>query len=272
MRAQAAAEGRAARPRLSKLAGDPVLAFEVQRRLAQRWSPHAISADLAELGMAVCAESIYRGCYDHSGSSGLDPDSWELLPRQRKHRKPRSRCERAKRSVLGEYKPIADRPASADDRAEPGHWEGDLVKGENNRSAVATLVERSSRHTLLVGLPDGCGAKSTAEAVAAALARQPACLVKTLTWDQGTEMARWADIEKALGIGVYFCDPHSPWQRGTNEQTNGILRRWLPKGTDLHIPAVRLSIIEDNLNTMPRKLHHWNSAQTVYTALSSNHR
>ena len=121
-------------------------------------------------------------------------------------------------------------------------------------------------------LAGGYDAQSTAEAVTAALARQPAGMVRTLTWDQGREMARWADIEKSLGIEVYFCEPRSPWQRPTNEQTNGLLRRWLPKSTDLNIGAVRLAIIEDNLNTMPRKLHNWQSAQTIYTALNCNHR
>ena len=137
---------------------------------------------------------------------------------------------------------------------------------------MATLVERASRHTLVVPLPDGYSAPATARAVTAALARQPAHMVKTLTWDQGREMARWADIEKNLAITVYFCEPRSPWQRPTNEQTNGLLRRWLPKSTDLNIGPVRLAVIEDHLNTMPRKLHNWNSAQTAYTALSCNHR
>ena len=133
-------------------------------------------------------------------------------------------------------------------------------------------MERSSRHTLVVPLPGGYDSHRTAKAVTAALGRQPANMVRTLTWDQGTEMAQWADIEKALGIEVYFCEPRSPWQRPTNEQTNGLLRRWLPKGTDLDISPIRLAVIEDNLNTMPRKLHHWQSAQTIYTALSRNHR
>ena len=121
-----------------------------------------------------------------------------------------------------------------------GHWEGDLVIGRKNRTAVATPVERTSRHTLVAPLPSGYDAKNTARAVTEALARQPPEMVKTLTWDQGREMARWADIEKNLGIEVYFCEPRSPWQQPANEQTNGLLRRWLPKSTDLNIGAVRL--------------------------------
>ena len=118
---------------------------------------------------------------------------------------------------------------------------------------MATLVERASRHTLVVPLPGGYSAPATARAVTAALARQPSHMVKTLTWDQGREMARWADIEKNLAIEVYFCEPRSPWQRPANEQTNGLLRRWLPKSTDLNIGPVRLAVIEDHLNTMPRR-------------------
>jgi len=146
-----------------------------------------------------------------------------------------------------------------------------LIIGRANRSAVATLTERTSRQTLTVGLPGGYDAPSVAAAVTAALGRQPDHTVKTLTWDQGREMPRSADIEQALGIAVYFCDPHSPWQRPTNEQTNAMLRRWLPKGTDLDIGPAQLAIIEDNLNTMPRKLHDWHSAHSVYTALTCNH-
>ena len=116
-----------------------------------------------------------------------------------------------------------------EDRSEAGHWEGDLIIGANNRSAVATLVERFSRQTLAVSLPDGYDAQSTAAAVSAALSRQPRHLVKTLTWDQGREMARWQDIEAATCAEVYFCEPRSPWQRPTNEQTNGLLRRCCPK-------------------------------------------
>ena len=270
--AQRSADAGAARPKPCKLARDAQLASAVQERLAQRWSPHAISADLRAQGLEVCAETIYRACCSNSASAGLEPGSWAKLPRARRRRKPRGRCEQAKRSPLGDYRPIADRPASAESREEPGHWEGDLVIGKANRSAVATLVERSSRHTLVAALPDGYDAASVAQAVAAALGRRPSHMVRTLTWDQGREMAQWADIETSPGIEVYFCDPQSPWQRPANEQTNGLLRRWPPKSTDLDIAAVRLAAIEDNLNTMPRELHHWQSAQTVYTALSCNHR
>ncbi len=270
--AQQAATVRARRPRESKLVCDPGLASAVAAGLAQRWSPHAIAEGLRDAGFGVCAETIYRACYDRSGRSGLAADSWKLLPRQRRKRKPRSRCEQAKRSALGDYRPLSERPAEVEDRGAPGHWEGDLIIGRNNRTAIVTLVERASRHTLLVALPDGYDSKSTARAVTAALGRQPAAMVKTLTWDQGPEMARWADVENALGIEVYFCEARSPWQRATNEQTNGLIRRWLPKSTDLDVNPVRLAIIEDQPDTMPRKLHNWKPAQTVYDELCCNHR
>ena len=260
------------RPKVAKLARDAELAAAVAERLAWRWSPGAISADLRSQGMAVSAETIYQGCYDLAGRRGLAPNSWRQLPRQRCRRKPRSRCEQAKRSVLGEFRPLADRPPAVDGRAEPGHWEGDLIIGKANASAVATLVERTSRHTLAVPLLNGYDAASTATAVSAALMRQPRHLLKTLTWDQGREMARWPDIEQNTGIKVYFCEPRSPWQRPTNEQTNGLLRRWLPKGTNLNIGAVRLALIQDSINLMPRKLHDWNSAHSVYTELCRNDR
>ena len=222
--AQAAADLRARRPKTPKLAGDPVLAAAVGGLLADRMSPHAISAQLRSEGHGICAETVYAACYDHSGARGLPEGSWRLLPRRCRKRRPRGRHAR-KPSPLGDFKAISQRPASVEDRRQPGHWEGDLIIGKANRSAVATLVERTSRQTLTVALPHGYDAHNTAAAVTAALARQPRHLVKTLTWDQGREMARWPDIEATLGIEVYFCDPHSPWQRPTNEQTNGLLRR-----------------------------------------------
>ena len=121
-------------------------------------------------------------------------------------------------------------------------------------------------------LPDGYTADRVAAAVTAALLRQPPEIVKTLTWDQGSEMARWADVEHNCNIEVFFCEPRSPWQRPSNEQTNGLLRRWLPKGTNLNLNPIHLALIQDNLNHMPRKLHNWKSTQHTYTNLCRNHR
>ena len=271
-RAQRRSKRDAARPKVGKLAGDAVLAGEVAEGLGQGWSPHAVSADLKDHGAQVCAETIYRACYANNPNSGLKAGSWKKLPYGRRRRKRRSRRETAKRSVLGDYKPLSLRPRAAQDRSEAGHWEGDLMIGANNASAVATLVERVSRLTLVAPLPHGYTADRVAAAVTAALGRQPVELVKTLTWDQGSEMARWADIEANLGIQVFFCQPRSPWQRPSNEQTNGLLRRWLPKGTNLNINPIQLALICDSLNHMPRKLHNWKPAQHIYTTLCRNHR
>ena len=257
---------------MPKLARDPVLAAAVNERLRLRWSPHAAAADLREAGMSVCAETIYRACYANDARSGLAAGTWAKLPRRARRRRPRSVAQAQKPSPLGEYRPIADRPDDVEDRAEPGHWEGDLIVGKANLTAAVTLAERTSRYTVTAALPDGYGAPAVAAAVTAALGRQPGALVRSLTWDQGREMARWADIEAALGIEVFFCEPRSPWQRPTNEQTNALLRRWLPKGTSLDVGQLRLSVIEDNLNHMPRRLHDWQSAADIYTQLTCNHR
>ena len=269
--AEVAAQSRVMRPKPARLVSEPALAASVAELLDTGWSPHAISAGLRSEGLVVCAETIYRACYDHTGSRGLPEGSWQCLPRRRRRRKQRGRCTR-KPSPLGVFKPIADRPAAASGRSEAGHWEGDLIIGKGNRSAVVTLTERVSRQTLLAELPHGHDAQSTAAAVVAALRRQPEHLVKTPAWDQGREMARWADVEAALDMNVFFCEPRSPWQRPTNEQTNGLLRRWLRKGTDINVGQVRLAVIEDWLNTMPRKLHGWESSHSVYTALTCVHR
>ncbi|WP_420437308.1 IS30 family transposase [Candidatus Poriferisodalis sp.] len=266
--AQTDAKRQARRPRACKLEADPVLAAQVKRPMKQRWSPQAISADVAAEGQRVCAETIYRAAYS---GCGLGAQAWADLPRGRRRRRRRSRHSE-KASPLGDYRPLSRRPAAVEERNEPGHWEGDLIIGAANRTAAATLVERVSRHTLVVALPHGYRAPQVAAAVTDALANQPAHLLRSLTWDQGREMARWADIETALGIEVFFCEPHSPSQRGTNEQTNGLLRRWLPKGTSLDLSPLRLSIIEDNLNWMPRRLHNWQSAAEAYTRLARNHR
>ena len=256
--AQTAADRRARRPKTPVLAADPVLAAAALSRLRDRRSPHAASAELRAEGLSVSAETIYRACYDPTGRRGLPEGCWRLLPRRCRRRKPRGRHTR-KPSPLGDFRPIADRTAAAAGRSEAGHWEGDLIIGKNNRSAAVTLTERVSRQTLVAALPHGYDARHTADAVTAALARQPRHMVKTLTWDQGREMARWQHVENATGAKVYFCEPRSPRQRPTNEQTNceyrgcalerapdwsrrrcrdpqtiGLLRRWLPKGTDLN--------------------------------------
>ena len=222
--------------------------------------------------MSVCAQTIYRACYANDARSGLAAGTWAKLPRRCRRRRPRSVAQAQKPSPLGQYRRLADRPADVEDRSQPGHWDRDLIVGKANLTAAVTLAERTSRYCLTAALPDGYSAPQVAAAVTAALGRQPGGLVRTLTWDQGREKARRADIEAALGIEVFFCEPRSPWQRPTNEQTNALMRRWLPKGTSLDIAQLRLSVIEDKLNHMPRRLHHWQSAADIYTQLTCNHR
>jgi IS30 family transposase len=165
---------------------------------------------------------------------------------------------------------IAERPAEADDRAVPGHWEGDLITGTANRSAIGTLVERTSGYTLLLHLPGGHGADAVAGAVVDKMAGLPDALRRSLAWDQGSEMAGHLRIARAADIDVYFCDPHSPWQRPTNENTNGLLRRYFPKGTDLSVHGPdHLDHVADALNNRPRKRHGYRTpAEVIQQVLS----
>ena len=167
---------------------------------------------------------------------------------------------------------ISDRPAEAADRAVPGHWEGDLILGKNGTSAIGTLVERSTRYCLLLHLPRGRrDAATVAQAMIAQISQLPAHLRRSLTWDQGKELARHKDISLATGLEIYFCDPHSPWQRGSNENTNGLLRQYFPKGTVLsgHSKA-HLAAVAAELNDRPRQTLDWRTPAEALNDLLSN--
>lgn len=252
----------ARRPKQAKLAVNPRLAARVAADLERCWSPRQISQRLrAEFSddpsMHVSAETIYQSLYVQ-GRGALRRELAACLRTGRAQRRPKARLER--RGQIPGMVSISERPAEADDRAVPGHWEGDLILGAGNRSAVGTLVERSTRFVMLCHLPGDHTAPTVSDAIVAKIAQLPDALRRTLTWDRGTEMARHADIAAAADIDIYFCDPHSPWQRGSNENTNGLLRQFLPKGTDLstYTPS-DLDHIADLLNGRPRQTLNWNT-------------
>jgi transposase, IS30 family len=258
--AQAQAEFRAARPKTAKLAGNARLRAWVAARLAERWSPEQVSVMLRqEFGddpeMRVSHETIYQAVYVQ-GRGALRRELASCLRTGRALRKPR-RTEGQRRGRIKDMVMISERPAEAEDRAVPGHWEGDLIIGSRN-SAIGTLVERSTRFVLLLHLPHGHGADAVAAAMTEAMAGLPAALRRSLTWDQGREMAAHAQITLATGLEIYFCDPHSPWQRGSNENTNGLLRQYFPKGTNLSVHSrEHLDAVAAQLNARPRKTLGW---------------
>ena len=201
--------------------------------------------------MRVSHETIYQALYVQ-GRGELRRELARCLRAGRAKRRPRGRDGRS--GHIKEMVMISERPAEAEDRAVPGHWEGDLIIGKDCKSAVGTLAERTTRYVLLLHLPEGRDARLVEQAMRAAIGTLPAELARTITWDQGIEMSFHAGFTIATGIPVYFCDPHAPWQRGSNENTNGLLRQYLPKGTDLSAHSARdLARIAASLNNRPRK-------------------
>ncbi len=255
-RAHRRAEREARRPKIAKLAGCERLRIQVEEWLAEFWSPRQIAGQLRvefphDPMMRVSHETIYQSLYVQ-GRGALRKELAACLRTGRAIRRNRSRLDRP--PIVTDKVMISERPAEIEDRAVPGHWEGDLITGSANRSAVGTLVERSTRYVMLLHLPGSHTAEAVREAMTAKIQTLPAHLVRSITWDQGTEMAQHARFTIDTGVAVYFCDPHSPWQRGSNENTNGLLRQWMPKGTDLSVhTAADLDTIAHKLNNRPRQ-------------------
>lgn len=250
------AQEQARRPKPAKMSSCPALLAQVVEGLEQLWSPEAISKRLRlehpdDPMMRVSHETIYQSLYVQ-GRGELRRELARCLRSGRAQRRPRGPGTGV--GKIPNMVMISERPTEADDRAVPGHWEGDLIIGKDHQSAVGTLVERTTRFVLLLHLGSGKDAESVKEAMQKAITTLPDRLVKTITWDQGAEMGRHVDFTVETGIPIYFCDPHSPWQRGSNENTNGLLRQYMPKGTDLSVHSVKdLEAIAKSLNNRPRK-------------------
>jgi IS30 family transposase len=259
-RAEVGAAGRARRPRLAKLARNPRLRAEVEHGLGLRWSPEQISARLrldhpGDRHMQVSHETIYQSLFVQ-GRGALGRELRACLRTGRVRRRTQHRT--AGPGKLTDMVLLSERPAEVDDRAVPGHWEGDLIIGGRSHSAIATLVERQTRYVLLVGLPAGRSAPAVRDALASRILTLPEQLRRTLTWDRGHEMAEHVRFTVDTGVQVYFCDPRSPWQRGTNENMNGLLRQYFPKGSDLAVhDQAHLDAVAQELNDRPRQTLGW---------------
>ncbi|UZN05421.1 IS30 family transposase [Cellulomonas sp. S1-8] len=248
------------RPKPTKLAVNHRLRAQVVADLERLWSPEQITARLRagfpdDPEMRVSHETIYRSLFVQ-GRGDLRKELAACLRTGRAVRRTRGRTDG--RGRIPGMVMISERPPEVEDRAVPGHWEGDLILGKNGASAIGTLVERSTRFVILLHLPEGRTAAAVRQAMAAAILELPVALRRSITWDQGVEMSQHATFSIQTGIDVYFCDPHSPWQRGSNENTNGLLRQYFPKGTDLslHDPAA-LRAAADSLNSRPRQTLGW---------------
>ena len=250
------AANRRKRPKQFKLRSNLRLCRQIELYMDQGWSPELIAQVLemdygSNQDWRVSHETIYQCLYVQTRGL-LRADLHQQLSLRRSARVSRTGTRRNPSPFKEAYK-ISERPAEAEDRAVPGHWEGDLIVGKNNGSAIGTLVERSSRFTILLHLPGRHTADEVAAAMIAQMRHLPEHLLRSITWDRGVELAAYRDIQLALDTKLYFCDPHSPWQRGTNENTNRLLRHWFAKGTDLSVhTAADLKRVQDSLNKRPR--------------------
>lgn len=257
LRAHVAAHQRARRPKPFKLSENPGLCVLIEKWMDDGWSPKLISLVLAkdfadDQTMQVSHETIYQALYVQTRGK-LRADLNKQLSLKRRSRVPRTR-DRRESSPYKEAFKISQRPAEVADRAVPGHWEGDLIVGPGSASAIGTLVERTTRFTILLHLPGGRHtADVVAEAMIAAMRDLPEHLRQSITWDRGTELADYQRVQLALDATLFFADPHSPWQRGTNENTNRLLRHWFTKGTDLSVhTAADIARAQATLNKRPR--------------------
>lgn len=270
-RAQELARRRRARPRPSKIALNPTLHGEIQAMMLKRWSPGQIARQLRvaypdDATMRVVHETIYRDLYDWRGSI-LRREFCQLLRTKRTSRK-HSRLIPRRRSRFASGLSITDRPFAPTDRSVPGAWEGDLIMGRGNKSAIATLVERTTRFTMLLPVNAPTRADSLRDQLIPAFMTLPPDLRRSITWDQGWEMARHEETTAATGADIYFCDAHSPWQRGTNESTNRLLRDYFPKRTDLSIhKPQKLAAVALELNQRPRKVLGWATPHELFSNL-----
>jgi IS30 family transposase len=260
--AQARADARRPRPKPAKIAQHPELRDFIQHHLDLRWSPEQICQALRRRfpdrpELHVVPETIYQALYVQ-GRGELRRELTRALRTGRAMRKPRRQAQQRQPRYRHPMVMISERPAEAADRAVPGHWEGDLIIGKDGASAIGTLVERSTRYVLLLHLPQGRGTELVRDALVETVTTLPAHLRRSLTWDQGSEMGRHHEFSVATNVPVYFCDPASPWQRGSNENTNGLLRQYFPKSTDLSIhPREHLNAVAAELNSRPRKTLGW---------------
>jgi transposase, IS30 family len=258
--AERTAVRRARRPKRAKLAANARLRGLVESWLALRWSPEQIAWRLRhdypdQQEMWVSHETIYQSLFVQ-GRGALRAELARYLRTGRTRRRPQGRA--IGRGQIIDMVFISERPAEVADRAVPGHWEGDLLMGKAHKSAIGTLVERQTRYVVLVALPRGQSAESVRTALAERIVTLPEQLRRTLTWDRGHEMAQHVQFTIDTGVQVYFCDPHSPWQRGSNENTNGLLRQYFPKGTDLSVHAQdQLDAVARELNARPRQTLGW---------------
>ena len=267
---QRAVAGRA-RPKDRVLAVNGALHDAVREGLAAKWSPRQVSRRLRlefpdNQAMRVSHETIYQTLYLQARGE-LRTQLVLATRRGRTRRVNRSRATVSRGNIVGMVN-ISERPVEAADRAVPGFWEGDLIIGKDGRSQIATLVERQTRYTMLVRVPYDRTADRVAIVLAQKMATLPEFLRNSITWDQGKELAAHARFTVATGIPVYFCDPHSPWQRGSNENTNGLLRQYFPKGTDLSVHSqAELDAVADELNGRPRETLNWRNPTEAFNGL-----